>query len=101
MTACGISLATLCLGACATNENAIRDHIHSWQGQNESAVTGTFGFPQQTIDMAGGSKVYHYSFNKHCTIDFEIDSKQVVSDVKPTGSDLGDCPRKLPGGGSY
>jgi hypothetical protein len=91
--------AALMLSGCGTNQNEIRDHLHSWKGQTETAVTSTFGFPQKTIDLSGGSKVYHYDFNK-CALDFEVSSSQVVSDVKSSG-DLGDCPRKLPGGGTF
>jgi hypothetical protein len=96
-----VSATMLALSGCGTNQSEVRAHIASWKGQTETAVTSTFGFPQKTIDMSGGSKVYHYEFSKKCSIDFEITAQQVVSDVKPTGSDLGDCPHKLPGGGTY
>jgi hypothetical protein len=58
--------------------------------------------PQKTMDMAGGVKVYHYEFDtSRCIMDFGVDPKRVVTSVQLSGSDVGDCPRKLPAGGTF
>ena len=94
-------VAMAVLSGCGTNQGEIRDKIRTWKGQTETALTSTFGYPQKTIDLQGGNKVYHYGFDKNCAIDFEINTKSIVSDVKPSGSNLDACPHKLPGGGTY
>jgi hypothetical protein len=98
----GATLAAALLSGCGMNNDEIRQHMSSWKGQTDASLTGTFGLPQKTLDMAGGSKVYHYDFaGSKCAGDFQIDSKQVIQDVQLTGSDLSRCPRKLPGGGTF
>ena len=71
------SAATMLLGACGMNSDEIREHMGNWKGQTDTALNGAFGLPQKTLDMAGGSQVYHYEFNKgRCVIDFQIDPKR-------------------------
>ncbi len=96
------SAATMLLGACGMNGDEIREHMGNWKGQTDTALTGAFGLPQKTLDIAGGSQVYHYEFNKgRCVIDFQIDPKRIIQDVQMSGSKPGSCPRKSPGGGSF
>lgn len=96
------TLTAALLSGCGMNNDEIRQHMSSWKGQTDSALTGTFGLPQKTMDMTGGAKIYHYDFDgSKCVGDFQVDSKQIVQDVQLTGSDLSRCPRKLPGGGSF
>lgn len=95
----GAVLSALLLFGCGTSSKEIRSDMNSWKGQTDKAVEGAFGFPQKTVDMQGGAKVYVYTVNK-CTLSFQIDDKQIVSDLQMTG-DVGDCPRKLPGGGTF
>jgi hypothetical protein len=94
------STASLLLG-CGPSNELLRQNFNSWTGQNEAAVTGTFGYPAKTIDLAGGAKLYHYDVNKHCTMEFKIDDKSIVDAVDVTGNNISDCPRKRPGGGSF
>jgi hypothetical protein len=96
----GSVLIMLALGGCGSQPD-VRQNLRSWKGQTDTALTGTFGYPQKTLDLQGGKKVYHYDFDKGCAVDFEIDTHQIISDVKVTGSDLSTCPHKLPGGGSF
>jgi hypothetical protein len=95
--------AMLMLSACASgpSPDEVRQHLGAWRGQTDTALTSTYGYPQKTVDLQSGKKVYHYDFTKGCAADFEIDSKQIISDVRLSGSDLSTCPRKLPGGGSF
>ena len=96
------STAALLLGGCGMNNDEVRQRFNGWVGQTDTALTGVFGVPQKTLDMAGGSKVYHYDFDKgRCVMDFTIDSKQIVTGVQTSGKDVGSCPRKLPGGGTF
>jgi hypothetical protein len=92
-------LCALLLFGCGTSSSEVRSDMNAWKGQTDKAVEGTFGFPQKTVDMQAGAKVYEYTFNK-CTLSFQIDAAQTVSAVQTTG-DVGDCPRKLPGGGTF
>ncbi len=94
--------AAISLSGCGMNNDEVRQHMNGWVGQNDTALTGTFGVPQKTMDMAGGNKVYHYEFDKsRCIMDFQVDPKQIVTGVQMSGSDIGSCPRKLPGGGTF
>jgi hypothetical protein len=94
--------AAIFLSGCGMNNDEVRQKMNGWVGQNDAALTGTFGVPQKTMDMAGGNKVYHYEFDKaRCIMDFQVDPKQIVTNVQMSGSDIGSCPRKLPGGGSF
>ncbi len=95
------SAAALLLSGCGMNNDEIRQHFAGWKGQTDTALTGAFGLPQKTLDMAGGSTVYHYEFDKgRCKMDFQVDTKSIIQDVQTSG-DVGSCPRKLPGGGSF
>lgn len=95
----GAVLSALLLFGCGTSSSVIRTDLNSWQGQTATAVEGAFGLPQNSVDMAGGAKVYEYTF-KNCKLSFQIDAKQTVSTVQTSG-DVGDCPHKLPGGGTF
>jgi hypothetical protein len=96
------SAAAVHLSGCGMNSDEVRQHFNRWVGQTDTALTAAFGVPQKTLDMAGGNKVYHYEFDKgHCLLDFQVSSKQVVTNVQTGGSDVGSCPRKLPGGGTF
>jgi hypothetical protein len=97
------AVAMLMLSACASgpSPDEVRQHLGAWRGQTDTALTSTYGYPQKTVDLQSGKKVYHYDFTKGCAADFEIDSKQIISDVRLSGSDLSTCPRKLPGGGTF
>jgi hypothetical protein len=79
----------------------LRQDFQSWNGQPDSALTATFGFPQKTLDLAAGKKLYEYDVSKNCTMQFEISPSSMVSAVNISGSNIADCPRKKPGGGTF
>ena len=96
-------LAAALLSGCGPSRDEVREHMNKWVGQTDTALTGAFGVPQKTLDMAGGNKVYHYDIDNkgRCLMDFQVDAKQVVSGVQLSGSDVDECPRKLPAGASF
>jgi hypothetical protein len=97
------AVAILMLSGCASGPSPaeIQQKLAGWRGQTDTALTSTFGYPQKTVALQNGNKVYHYDFTKGCAVDFEIDAKAIVSDVRAAGSDLTTCPHKLPGGGTF
>jgi hypothetical protein len=96
-------LAAVVLSGCGASRGEVREHMNSWVGQTDTALTGTFGVPQKTLDMSGGSKVYHYDIDNKgfCLMDFQVDSKQIVTKVQLSGSDVDECPHKLPAGQTF
>ncbi len=95
-------VAAALLSGCGMNSDEVRQRMNGWVGQTDTALSGAFGVPQKTLDMAGGNKVYHYDIGKgDCLMDFQVDAKQIVTGVQLSGSDVGSCPRKLPAGGSF
>jgi len=94
----GIVSLTGCAGL---SSHEAQKNLQSWRGQTGAAVTNTFGYPGKTVDLQGGQKVYEYVFSDKCTIDFNVDSSNIVSELKIQAKDARDCPHKLPGGGTY
>jgi len=94
----GIVSLTGCAGL---SSHDAQKNLQSWRGQTGTSITNTFGYPGKTVDLQGGQKVYEYVFSDKCTIDFNVDSSNIVSELKIQANDARDCPHKLPGGGTY
>ena len=95
------ALVAVLVAGCGASPKQINQGYRGWVGQTEKAVTTVFGYPQRTTDLQSGRKVYEYSYGRDCTLQFEIGPQSVVDDVKVSGRDLGECPRKAPGGGKF
>jgi hypothetical protein len=89
------------VGCAGLSSRDAEKNLQSWRGQTGTALTNTFGYPAKTVDLQGGQKVYEYVFSDKCTIDFNVNSSNVVSELKIQAADARDCPHKLPGGGTY
>ena len=89
------------LAGCGMSESTLRQNYNYWVGQTAESVSGTFGYPKSTLDLAGGDKVYHYEPNKNCVMEFQINKQSIVDKVNITGNDTSDCPHKLPSGKTF
>lgn len=88
-------------GCAGLSSRDAQKNLQSWRGQTGTALTNAFGYPAKTVDLQGGQKVYEYVFSSKCTIDFNVNSSNVVSELKIQAEDARDCPHTLPGGGTY
>ena len=54
------AVTMLMLSACASgpSQDEVRQHLRAWRGQTDTALTSTFGYPQKTVDLQSGKKVY-------------------------------------------
>jgi hypothetical protein len=94
----GVFALTACAGLSSRDAEK---NLQSWRGQTGNALTNAFGYPAKTVDLQGGQKVYEYVFSDKCTIDFNVNSSNLVSELKIQADDARNCPHKLPGGGTY
>ncbi len=96
-----VAVTLLFAGCASLSDKDARKNLQSWKGQTGTAVTNTFGYPGKTLDLQGGQKVYEYTFSDKCEVDFNVSDNNLVSEVRVQAEHALDCPRKLPGGGTF